>query len=83
MPRAGLEPAHLSAPDPKSGVSANSTTWAVDEFKGKRFRPVKQIKSGADSLSGAGGRGAGTEIQETGDPDSFPGLVLGCAEGSG
>ena len=78
MPRAGLEPAHLSAPDPKSGVSANSTTWAVDEFKGKRFRPVKQIKSGADSLSGAG-----TEIQETGDPDSFPGLVLGCTEGSG
>jgi hypothetical protein len=28
MPRIGLEPTYLAAPDPKSGVSANSTTWA-------------------------------------------------------
>ncbi len=28
MPRIGLEPTHLTAPDPKSGVSANFTTWA-------------------------------------------------------
>ncbi len=28
VPETGLEPAHLSAPDPKSGVSANSTTRA-------------------------------------------------------
>ena len=28
VPRIGLEPTHLTAPDPKSGVSANFTTWA-------------------------------------------------------
>ncbi|SVA15769.1 uncharacterized protein METZ01_LOCUS68623, partial [marine metagenome] len=28
----GLEPPHLSAPDPKSGVSTNSTTLAVSLF---------------------------------------------------
>ena len=28
MPRKGLEPSHFTVPDPKSGVSANSTTWA-------------------------------------------------------
>jgi hypothetical protein len=28
----GLEPAHLSAPDPKSGVSTNFTTPAVPIF---------------------------------------------------
>ncbi len=28
----GLEPAHLSAPDPKSGVSTNFTTSAVPLF---------------------------------------------------
>ena len=28
VPGTGLEPAHLSAPDPKSGVSTNSTTRA-------------------------------------------------------
>ena len=28
MPRIGLEPTHLAAPDPKSGVSTNSTIWA-------------------------------------------------------
>lgn len=31
MPRIGLEPTHLSAPEPKSGVSTNSTTWAKGE----------------------------------------------------
>jgi hypothetical protein len=28
LPRAGLEPARLSAPPPQDGVSTNSTTWA-------------------------------------------------------
>ena len=28
MPRIGLEPTHLAIPEPKSGVSTNSTTWA-------------------------------------------------------
>jgi site-specific DNA recombinase len=28
MPRIGLEPTHLTAPEPKSGVSTNFTTWA-------------------------------------------------------
>ena len=28
VPRIGLEPTHLTAPDPKSGVSTNFTTWA-------------------------------------------------------
>ncbi len=28
MPRIGLEPTHLAAPEPKSGVSTNFTTWA-------------------------------------------------------
>ena len=29
VPRIGLEPTHLAAPEPKSGVSTNFTTWAV------------------------------------------------------
>ncbi len=29
MPRIGLEPTHLAAPEPKSGVSTNFTTWAL------------------------------------------------------
>ncbi len=29
MPKIGLEPTYLSAPEPKSGVSTNSTTWAL------------------------------------------------------
>jgi hypothetical protein len=28
VPRAGIEPACLSAPPPQDGVSTNSTTWA-------------------------------------------------------
>jgi hypothetical protein len=28
MPRIGLEPTHLAAPEPKSGVSTNFTIWA-------------------------------------------------------
>ncbi len=28
VPRIGLEPTHLAAPEPKSGVSTNFTTWA-------------------------------------------------------
>jgi len=31
VPRRGLEPPHLTAPEPKSGVSTNSTTWAGDK----------------------------------------------------
>lgn len=31
MPRIGLEPTHLTAPDPKSGVSTNFTIWAENE----------------------------------------------------
>jgi len=29
----GLEPAHLSEPDPKSGVSTNFTTSAIYQYK--------------------------------------------------
>jgi hypothetical protein len=28
VPRKGLEPSYFAAPDPKSGVSTNFTTWA-------------------------------------------------------
>ncbi len=28
VPKIGLEPTNLTAPEPKSGVSTNSTTWA-------------------------------------------------------
>ena len=28
VPKIGLEPTHLTAPEPKSGVSTNFTTWA-------------------------------------------------------
>ncbi len=28
LPKIGLEPTHLAAPEPKSGVSTNFTTWA-------------------------------------------------------
>lgn len=31
----GLEPTHLAAPDPKSGVSTNFTTPAVDQLQNK------------------------------------------------
>lgn len=30
VPRIGLEPTHLAAPEPKSGVSTNFTTWACE-----------------------------------------------------
>ena len=29
MRKGGLEPPHLAAPDPKSGASANSATFAI------------------------------------------------------
>lgn len=32
MPKAGLEPARLAAPPPQDGVSANSTTSAIENF---------------------------------------------------
>ena len=34
MPKAGFEPAHLAAPPPQDGVSANSTTSAFKFFIG-------------------------------------------------
>lgn len=40
----GLEPAHLSAPDPKSGVSTNSTTSAKTNGTAKVVN-VEQILS--------------------------------------
>ena len=33
VPRIGLEPTHLTAPEPKSGVSTNFTTWAYRTYK--------------------------------------------------
>jgi hypothetical protein len=47
VPRKGLEPSHLAAPEPKSGVSTNFTTWAEEEsvtregslFQEKRYLP--------------------------------------------
>lgn len=35
LPRIGLEPTHLTAPEPKSGVSTNFTTWADDRTRDK------------------------------------------------
>ncbi len=50
MPRIGLEPTHLAAPDPKSGVSTNSTTWAqknkiqrIDRINTKRLFTFCQV----------------------------------------
>ncbi len=37
VPEGGLEPPRLSAPDPKSGVSANSTTRALASFHAVSF----------------------------------------------
>ena len=34
VPRIGLEPTRLTAPDPKSGVATNYTTWALMRRKG-------------------------------------------------
>ena len=33
MRKGGLEPPHLAAPDPKSGASANSATFAFFQLK--------------------------------------------------
>jgi 8-oxo-dGTP diphosphatase len=46
LPRIGLEPTHLTAPEPKSGVSTNFTTWArenVDEFYALSLFTARQI----------------------------------------
>lgn len=32
VPRIGLEPTYLAAPEPKSGVSTNSTIWAKERI---------------------------------------------------
>jgi site-specific DNA recombinase len=37
VPRIGLEPTHLTAPEPKSGVSTNFTTWADVEITCSRI----------------------------------------------
>lgn len=37
MPKIGLEPTHLTAPEPKSGVSTNFTTWAKLSHKNKPY----------------------------------------------
>ena len=41
----GLEPSRLSTPDPKSGVSANSTTLAVNHKLAYCILLKKKIKS--------------------------------------
>ena len=38
MRKGGLEPPHLSVPDPKSGASASSATFARDYLNGWGFR---------------------------------------------
>ena len=38
VPKKGLEPSYLSVPEPKSGVSTNSTTWAMISLKDLKFR---------------------------------------------
>lgn len=38
----GLEPAHTKAPDPKSGVSANFTTPAIDQ-QNKRYQSIAYL----------------------------------------
>ena len=35
--KGGLEPPHLTAPDPKSGASANSATFAQPNEKANKF----------------------------------------------
>jgi hypothetical protein len=52
MPKIGLEPTYLAVPEPKSGVSTNSTTWAgcgsllLGEFfeKHERLARLKELK---------------------------------------
>lgn len=43
MPRKGLEPPHLTAPEPKSGVSTNFTTWAFKRPKSYIFKSLSSI----------------------------------------
>src|SRR6185295_9513294 len=38
MRKGGLEPPHLTVPDPKSGASANSATFAMWNMKDSRWR---------------------------------------------
>ena len=47
IPGTGLEPARISSPDPKSGVSANSTTRALSAQPGKATRARGLCKSTA------------------------------------
>src|SRR5712691_10679092 len=49
--KGGLEPPHLSVPDPKSGASANSATFATQLTCGEREDSIgKQLSAVASSL---------------------------------
>jgi hypothetical protein len=47
----GLEPLILAEPDPKSGVSANSTTRAYSQFQVSSFKFQVQLRKFAISIS--------------------------------
>ena len=40
VPKKGLEPPHLSAPEPKSGASTNSATFAIDCSRQNTLNPA-------------------------------------------
>lgn len=47
----GLEPSHLSAPEPKSGVSTNSTTGAVGGYSSRlsaNYQPRQPVNRPAE-----------------------------------
>ncbi len=49
--KGGLEPPHLTAPDPKSGASANSATFAQPNEKANKFPVCVQRLAGELSKS--------------------------------
>ncbi len=51
--KGGLEPPHLTAPDPKSGASANSATFAQPNEKANKFPVWVQRLGGKLSKSPA------------------------------
>lgn len=44
MPRIGVEPTHLAVPEPKSGVSANFTTWAKESTRISVLQLFRQVE---------------------------------------